>query len=205
MTLDAAMNLCKKRRPIVDPIAPFLLQLEQYESKCRALGVIPTVDEEGKSSTTVSDSNSLKRKAIGPIMPPTERSELKIDPLNIMSDSPLGSTENEKQEDPESTPFKNLKCKAIRPIMPPSERSELRIHPFSTGNEKQEDDPTPSKGLKRKAIGPALPLETSELAGDPLNTIGHGLRGSTENESTTVMDTPQMTDDGTNLTTTRFE
>lgn len=97
MTLDAAMNLCKKRRPMVDPIAPFISQLQQYEQKCHSMGLIHTVEGEEKSKAGASEregesfpSKNLKRKAIGPAMPPlqiqsSQKSEVMDPSKNVIS------------------------------------------------------------------------------------------------------------------------
>jgi hypothetical protein len=65
------MDLCKKRRPIVDPIAPFILQLQQYERQCDVLGLIHRGKEQLQSNTDGQEPSNqgVKRKAIGPTMP----------------------------------------------------------------------------------------------------------------------------------------
>lgn len=119
MTLDTAMNLCKKRRPIVDPIVSFITQLHQYEEKCRSLGLIQNVHEEDETPSVNEEDNaprpskeSLKRKATGPDLP----SESSVEVISRTS----SRSENDKVEIVSSTPSNttSAKRKAIGPTMP---------------------------------------------------------------------------------------
>ena len=106
MPLDSALNLCKKRRPIVDPIAPFISQLQQYEAKCRDLGLIQTSGDKGQSSTDGDiHCKGLKRKAIGPSRPPLDTKEVEsmvMRPSEIITHSRQGPAENSNNHENET-------------------------------------------------------------------------------------------------------
>lgn len=70
LTLKQSLELCRRRRPIVDPIPAFLDQLTTYERECRALGYLTAVDagekevgDSGKDTPCVGFSRGDKRKA----------------------------------------------------------------------------------------------------------------------------------------------
>eukprot|EP00978_Attheya_sp_CCMP212_P039263 scaffold202677_cov51-Attheya_sp.AAC.2 len=62
MTMDESLDLCRSRRPVVDPIPAFLEQLRQYEEKCK--GVI------GKRKALASSKQKKRKRVIGPVMGP---------------------------------------------------------------------------------------------------------------------------------------
>ncbi|KAL7534649.1 hypothetical protein ACHAWF_004900 [Thalassiosira exigua] len=45
MTLNQSMALCRRRRPVVDPIPTFVDQLRAYEGECRSRGHLTATDE----------------------------------------------------------------------------------------------------------------------------------------------------------------
>lgn len=72
MTYQEGINLCKRRRPEVDPIPAFVTQLKVYESRCREMGTIRL--KEGSIRNIQEgdrDGRGTKRKAervaIGPV------------------------------------------------------------------------------------------------------------------------------------------
>eukprot|EP00550_Attheya_septentrionalis_P009804 CAMPEP_0198284708 /NCGR_PEP_ID=MMETSP1449-20131203/4163_1 /TAXON_ID=420275 /ORGANISM="Attheya septentrionalis, Strain CCMP2084" /LENGTH=147 /DNA_ID=CAMNT_0043981913 /DNA_START=344 /DNA_END=787 /DNA_ORIENTATION=- len=60
--MDESLDLCRSRRPVVDPIPAFLEQLRQYEEKCK--GVI------GKRKALASSKQKKRKRVIGPVMGP---------------------------------------------------------------------------------------------------------------------------------------
>ena len=46
MTMNQSLKLCRRRRPMVDPIPTFLDQLRTYEKECRSWGHLTTVDDD---------------------------------------------------------------------------------------------------------------------------------------------------------------
>lgn len=87
MSLENALELCRTKRPGVEPIPAFLDQLSRYEIKCREDGLIPscTDDSTGKKNRSETDKSSAnqdstrKRKdskysgTIGPSLPPSSK------------------------------------------------------------------------------------------------------------------------------------
>jgi len=72
MTYQEGINLCKRRRPEVDPIPAFVTQLKVYESRCKEMGTIRS--KEGSIRNVQEgdwDGRGTKRKAerltIGPV------------------------------------------------------------------------------------------------------------------------------------------
>jgi len=85
MPLDAALALCRRRRPGADPIPAFLAQLRKYEERCRELGVIKEPASttfgggfvRGPLTGPVRGSGSV----IGPAMGPVREKSTPIGPV----------------------------------------------------------------------------------------------------------------------------
>ncbi len=93
MTMKQSLTLCKRRRPVVDPIPAFLDQLVAYEKECRTGGHLTANDtpEDNDQVMEVSVGNGIcekngaqkrkteddsggdgkKRRAVGPVIGPS--------------------------------------------------------------------------------------------------------------------------------------
>lgn len=67
MTLKQSLALCKRRRPMVDPISAFLEQLRRYEQECISWGHLSVSDE--KASDNSVTKASAKVASVGPAKP----------------------------------------------------------------------------------------------------------------------------------------
>ena len=57
MTYQQALQLCKQRRSIVDPIPSFCEQLERYEQECRELGYLTATDVQNRNLNAKNDGS----------------------------------------------------------------------------------------------------------------------------------------------------
>ena len=74
MTLKQSLALCKRRRPMVDPISAFLEQLRTYEQECISWGHLSVSDvtqdtAEKKASDNSVTKASAKVASVGPAKP----------------------------------------------------------------------------------------------------------------------------------------
>jgi len=75
LTLQEGIDICKRRRPEIDPIPAFVGQLKIYETQCRESGMIqPTTNNHGSDGRCDRQDRGAKRKAgwaaIGPFRGP---------------------------------------------------------------------------------------------------------------------------------------
>jgi hypothetical protein len=61
MTLQQSLQLCQRRREMVDPIPAFIDQLKEYEKECRSWGYLTAVDQVKESY-----GNDQAPETIGP-------------------------------------------------------------------------------------------------------------------------------------------
>lgn len=61
MTLQQSLQLCQRRREMVDPIPAFIDQLKEYEKECRSWGYLTAVDQVKESY-----GNDQASETIGP-------------------------------------------------------------------------------------------------------------------------------------------
>ena len=71
MTMKQSLHLCKRRRPVVDPIPAFVEQLKIYERECRTWGHLTSEDnvtfgaQKGVSEKVEGDSSNVAGVGVG--------------------------------------------------------------------------------------------------------------------------------------------
>ena len=72
MNLEDSMALIRQKQPTAEPIPAFVAQLQEYEQKCIALGVI---SKQSKRKVEVTDESNIptKKRVIGPAIGPPKR------------------------------------------------------------------------------------------------------------------------------------
>ncbi len=86
LNLQDAMALIQEKRRQAQPIANFMEQLREYESKCRELGVIKASDDT-RAIRPSETRQGLKR--IGPSMPPSEGNSKKAKVIGPLMRPPI--------------------------------------------------------------------------------------------------------------------
>ena len=134
MTYADAFELCKRKRPVAQPIPSFVDQCQKYEHKCRKLGIIQSGDSLKKKKRKIMGPSI--GPAIGPPMGPSIGPELPSAAAQERSkDNPIGA-----DIDPPSTGDEEEKVCVTR-----------------EGGDGREDDDRKRESKKAKIIGPALP------------------------------------------------
>ena len=136
MAYTDAFELCKRKRPVAQPIASFVDQCKKYEQKCRKLGVLQSGDS----------SKKKKRKMVGPSIGPA------IGPTIGPSIGP---------EPPSAVPQKRSTAEtppeaAIGPAFAGDIGVAEQVEDGDDDGDGGDDCKRESK--KAKIIGPALPL-----------------------------------------------
>lgn len=159
LTLQEGMDLCKRRRPEVDPIPAFMEQLMTYESRCKKMGMLQSKDNIPQRNDAVNlKEKGMKRKTrelsigpargpprpIGPVLgPPKGPTKNAIGPTN----NSLGNGDNGGQNndlDYDDT------CKKNGAIIGQS----LSSSPSADENDNTRLLEQPEARAKREAIGP---------------------------------------------------
>lgn len=159
MTFQQSLNLCQRRRPAVDPIPAFRVQLKDYESKCRSQGYLTALDDtdgtflengSGVTGKEISANVNDKRKKCSDDNAFSKRDAEKK--RKVMGPS-IGPSDGPSIGPPPSAPTKvHLKTHSIGPKQRPS------IGP-SIG-------PTmPAKDIS----GPFMPASAESIAGEKLD------------------------------------
>lgn len=134
MTLKDAMAVLQEKRPEAQPIPKFMEQLNDYEVKCRLLGVISVGDKERHKRRIGPSDPSTEPQ--GPIMPhpdgPWKRAKM-IGPLTAPSIKP--DTPSRGEHDTSTPP--------IGPALPPAvskDQAPLDMGPFVPPPKQTNDD-----------------------------------------------------------------
>jgi len=113
LTLLEGMNLCKRRRPEVEPIPAFVRQLKIYESRCAEMGMIRVTND-----ITEGDRHmrGQKRKVIGVKIGPARG------PARGPNTSIIGPNKNPNKDgnDIDGTNSRTRTTPVIGPSLPPS-------------------------------------------------------------------------------------
>lgn len=161
MTMNQALRLCQRRRPMADPIPAFLEQLRSYERECRSWGHLTSTDE--------SKSDDKKITKAGPTKSVSEKKE-----GNVMAGPIVG--EKRKTDDNDSGDGEKKRRTVVGPIGPPKGPIGPAMGPSKSASDgksnqeckddaKQKDASTsenkrvagPSIGPAKKVIGPMKP------------------------------------------------
>lgn len=130
MTYADAFELCKRKRPVAQPIPSFVDQCQKYERKCRKLGVIQSGDSSKKKKRKIMGPSI--GPAIGPPMGPSIEHEIPSAAAQERgTDNPIGSD------------------------IGPDEEEKVCVK--REGGEGRDDDDRKRESKKAKIIGPALP------------------------------------------------
>jgi hypothetical protein len=144
MTFQQSFSLCKRRRPVVDPIPAFVDQLKKYEKECREWGYLTAVDEvdakdkfipssgvkrQVDDETDASDQNETKKKskiAASPAMPANPK-PISIGPSakpsigsSIGPSKPPDSDASNDKKEPQTSDVSQKKGRMIGPARPPN-------------------------------------------------------------------------------------
>lgn len=122
MSLIDAMAMIKEKRTDARPIPRFMEQLNEYETKCRALGII---SEQIPKKRIIGSSGPQPRGQIGPIIPQhshgkTKRQKLmgpSIGPAMLPIESQEPSSSSIK---PEIPPKAGRSLPDVGPALPPT-------------------------------------------------------------------------------------
>lgn len=134
MTYADAFELCKRKRPVAQPIPSFVDQCQKYEHKCRKLGVIQSGDSLEKKKRKIMGPSI--GPAIGPPMGPSIGPEL-----------PSAAAQERSTDKPNGAD-----------IDPPSTGDEEeKVCITREGGDGRDDDDRKRESKKAKIIGPALP------------------------------------------------
>lgn len=160
LTLQEGIDLCKRRRPEVEPIPAFVGQLKIYESRCIEMGMIRVTDDIARSTGggdryTGGKKRKLDNATIGPARGPAKGPSRNI----------IGPTKN---------PMKDGNTPVIGPSLPP---------PASTDYDGVNDSPSLLEKDKAKvrytAIGPEKEPSVPPLSHRPKDgEEGNSNRGS---------------------------
>lgn len=123
MSYADAFELCKRKRPVAQPIPSFVDQCKKYERKCRKLGVIHSGDSsKNKKRKIMGPSNG---PAIGPVMGPSiEPEPPSAAAQGGSTDNPTGAdigppSEGGDGRDDDDRKRESKKAKIIGPMLPP--------------------------------------------------------------------------------------
>lgn len=130
MSYADAFEICKRKRPVAQPIPSFVGQCKKYERKCRKLGVIQSGESSMKKKRKIMGPSI--GPAIGPAMGPAMGPSFEPEPPSAAAQE--RSTDN-----------------------PTGEHEEEKVCVAKEGGDGRDDDDRKRESKKAKIIGPALP------------------------------------------------
>ena len=128
MSYADAFEICKRKRPVAQPIPSFVDQCKKYERKCRKLGVI----QSGESS--IKKKRKIMGPSIGPAIGPAMGPSIEPEPPSAAAAQERSATDN-----------------------PIEKHEEEKVCVAKEGGDGRDDDDRKRESKKAKIIGPALP------------------------------------------------
>mmetsp|Transcript_26300 Transcript_26300/g.53850 ORF Transcript_26300/g.53850 Transcript_26300/m.53850 type:complete len:155 (-) Transcript_26300:87-551(-) len=150
MTFQQSLKLCRRRRPEVDPIPAFLVQLKNFEIDCRSLGYLTALDD--ADGTLLESGGSVKGREISANVNSDKRKK-------VSDDDTCSVRDVDKRRKVEGTSI----GPSIGPTQPATVSAKASLKTQSIGPKRPFFGPSVGPAMpEKKKNGPYIPASAGE-------------------------------------------